>query len=252
MGQYSLPAPSAQPRVAVSVVSFLEALELNEYITIFLNEGFDRMESLVDAQEDDFAAMGVKRGHRRIIQRELATMRGVPLTAPLNISGRDSAQGDDDDDDEDSHHGRESSVTQTNHNTIYLGPASGSQASRSVGASASEPSTKRRYRRHPKPDSSAPEKPPSAYVEFSNAVREELKGAGKNFTEIARHVGELWQKVDREEKEQREANAAEAKMQYTSLMTEYKKTPQYAAYQAYLPQQRRGLECGCRSQLRWE
>ena len=67
LGQYSLPATPS--RVPVSVVSFLEALELNEYITVstvlalewtrrwltcgpctgctrqtFLNEGFDRME----------------------------------------------------------------------------------------------------------------------------------------------------------------------------------------------------------------
>ena len=60
-------------------------------------------------------------------------------------------------------------------------------------------SGKRRYRRHPKADPHAPVKPSSAYVEFSNTVREEMKGA--SFTEIARRVGERWQALPKQEKE---------------------------------------------------
>ncbi|KAK4701985.1 hypothetical protein P7C70_g4240, partial [Phenoliferia sp. Uapishka_3] len=197
--------------------------------------------SLIDAQEDDYAAMGVKRGHRRVIQRELATMRGVPLSSALNIGGGDSVHGEDDDGS-----GPESAAP-THHKQFALGGSSALRASAASGgastipppASASEPSAKRRYRRHPKPDLTAPEKPPSAYVEFSNTVREELKGSGKSFTEIARLVGELWQAVDREEKEQLEHNAAQAKLRFLTLLADYKKTPQYAEYQAYLADFRR-------------
>ncbi|KAM0753692.1 hypothetical protein T439DRAFT_322578 [Meredithblackwellia eburnea MCA 4105] len=277
------PLPASAPRL--SVVAFLEALDLKEYISTFLNEGFDRIESLMDVQEDDFAAMGVKRGHRRIIQRELATLRGVPSTTPLNISGREGVAGDDDEGS-----GRES-VQQTNHNTFYLSGNSKSntptqdhssahaiasssrnvpsnspplpqdlstsatpvassvnalrtnnfqqQHQKSTQNSASESGGKRRYRRHPKPDPSAPEKPPSAYVEFSNTIREELKGAGKSFTEIARIVGEQWQMLGKEEKERLESNAAQAKLRYSTQLVEYKKTAEYAAYQEYLEDFRR-------------
>lgn len=41
---------------------------------------------------------------------------------------------------------------------------------------------------------SAPEKPPSAYVTFSNDVREDVKD--KSFTEIARIVGDRWKQLD--------------------------------------------------------
>ena len=37
------------------------------------------------------------------------------------------------------------------------------------GSASTQPSGKRKYRRHPKPDENAPERPPSAYVIFSNS-----------------------------------------------------------------------------------
>src|SRR5882757_7763872 len=49
-------------------------------------------------------------------------------------------------------------------------------------SSGSAPEAKRKYRRHPKPDENAPERPPSAYVIFSNKVREEVKDQNLSFT----------------------------------------------------------------------
>ncbi|KAJ1756687.1 hypothetical protein LPJ62_004505, partial [Coemansia sp. RSA 2167] len=43
----------------------LDALDLLQYHDAFRREGFERLESIVDIQESDFEAMGVKRGHRR-------------------------------------------------------------------------------------------------------------------------------------------------------------------------------------------
>lgn len=79
----------------VTVRQFLELLDFGEYVHVssrflpaskawsdgrdeqtFISEGFDRMESLLEIQEEDFEAMKIKRGHRRIIQRELSTMKG--------------------------------------------------------------------------------------------------------------------------------------------------------------------------------
>lgn len=51
---------------------------------------------------------------------------------------------------------------------------------------------KRKYRRHPEPDMIAPEIPPSAYVIFSNALREDLKNQGLSLAGLAKIVGYRW------------------------------------------------------------
>jgi hypothetical protein len=65
-------------------------------------------------------------------------------------------------------------------------------------------------------------------------VRERLKGQDLSFTEIAKVVGERWQVVSTEEREECESQANSAKEKYYSRLAEYKKTPQYEAYQNYL------------------
>lgn len=93
---------------------------------------------------------------------------------------------------------------------------------------------KRKYRRHPKPDPNAPEKPPSAYVLFSNTVREEVRSENLSFTEIARLVGERWQKLNPVQKETFESHASTLKETYNSELVEYKKTDVYKEYSQYL------------------
>lgn len=94
--------------------------------------------------------------------------------------------------------------------------------------------TKRKYRRHPKPDDNAPERPPSAYVLFSNKMREDLKGRNLTFTEIAKLVGENWQSLSPLEKEPFESHALALKDTYQTNLAEYRKTPEYKKYMAYL------------------
>lgn len=93
---------------------------------------------------------------------------------------------------------------------------------------------KRKYRRHPKPDEYAPEKPPSAYVLFSNKIREEVKNDNLSFTEIARLVGDRWQKLGPSQKEPFESHAASLKETYNLQLLEYKKTEHYKEYMQYL------------------
>lgn len=120
--------------------------------------------------------------------------------------------------------------------------ADGQNTERSVQESGSQreqpPSTateqKRKYRRHPKPDPNAPEKPPSAYVLFSNTIREEVKSDNLTFTEIARLVGERWQKLNPVQKESFESHASALKETYNSQLIEYKKTDVYKEYGQYL------------------
>ncbi|KAF3920649.1 hypothetical protein ABW21_db0206130 [Orbilia brochopaga] len=94
--------------------------------------------------------------------------------------------------------------------------------------------TKRKYRRHPKPDEHAPEKPPSAYVMFANHIREELKGQTLSFTEIARLVGERWKALEPEQKDDYENQAMTLKERYNQELAVYKKTEEYKAYLKYL------------------
>ncbi|KAM0790371.1 hypothetical protein ACM66B_003253 [Microbotryomycetes sp. NB124-2] len=120
-------APHAPPPHTVptqqAVVKLMHSLGLNEYTHALLQNGFDRIESLFDIQEEDFEVLGVRRGHRRILQRELASLRGIPATVPLNLTARDVNTEDDSPvmtaSAAMSHH--PTTVQQTNKATFYLG-----------------------------------------------------------------------------------------------------------------------------------
>ncbi|KAI8379840.1 hypothetical protein EDC96DRAFT_491917 [Choanephora cucurbitarum] len=72
------------------VKEFLENCRLLDYYPIFIAEGFESLEAIMEITEDDLVAMQVKRGHRRVIQRAIATIRGIPshqsLFIPNNIT----------------------------------------------------------------------------------------------------------------------------------------------------------------------
>ncbi|KAI8380388.1 hypothetical protein BD560DRAFT_444707 [Blakeslea trispora] len=68
------------------VEAFLSHCGLSQYYQTFLDEGFDRSESLLEITETDLIQMQVKRGHRRLLQRAIANARGIPASVPLNIT----------------------------------------------------------------------------------------------------------------------------------------------------------------------
>jgi len=197
----------------------LERLGLSEYLERFSSEGFDTWDTVLDITESDLTALDVKLGHRRKLQRAIAESRGQPLDRALLFE--------------------QGKVTPSE--TGYQSDESAAEAkdfsgqvtpARSTGAPAT--GTKRKYRRHPKADENAPERPPSAYVIFSNQVRIELKGHDLSFTEIAKLVGERWQVLDPAVREACEKQAASAKEKYYAQMSKYKKTQRYQDYQQYL------------------
>lgn len=194
----------------------LARLGLSQYHQVFAAEGFDTWETVVDITESDLSHLSVKLGHRRKLQRAIAESRGQSSDRPLPTSI-----------------GRAPSPDRS-YRSDDSGPESKSRQGEASVASTSGTSTKRKYRRHPKPDEHAPERPPSAYVIFSNQVRESLKGQDLSFTEIAKVVGERWQVLPTEEREGCERQANGAKEKYYAELAEYKKTPQYEAYQKYL------------------
>ncbi|KAH8815034.1 hypothetical protein F5884DRAFT_663987 [Xylogone sp. PMI_703] len=187
-------------------------LGISQYLQDFLDQGFDTWETILDITESDFDVLGVKLGHRRKLQRKIANSRGLSSDRALASPGRGTPTDDRQLDD------TKSAIAKPD----VRDGGSGVQGA------------KRKYRRHPKPDENAPERPPSAYVIFSNRMREDLKGRHLSFTEIAKLVGENWQTLTPAEKEPYEQQAFTAKEKYNQELNEYKKTEQYKEYARYL------------------
>ncbi|KAI1000998.1 hypothetical protein K3495_g7200 [Podosphaera aphanis] len=182
-------------------------LGISQYLQEFLEQGFDTWETILDITESDFDTLGVKLGHRRKLQRRIAHSRGISSDTALDTRSTPPV---------------EKLVEEQ-------------QKTRTESRDGSAvPGVKRKYRRHPKADENAPERPPSAYVIFSNRMREELKGRNLSFTEIAKLVGEKWQNLYPSEKESYEQQASIAKEKYNSELMEYKKTNCYREYLTYL------------------
>ncbi|TKX25329.1 SAM domain-containing protein 1 [Elsinoe australis] len=203
--------------LSVDFARALESLGLEQYHEILRNEGFETWDQLRDITEEDMVALGIKLGHRRRLQRAINDSRPRSDDDALTQAGL----------------GRPAETS------YYAKSASTSTMAPSIRddhdpSSERPPQTKRKYRRHPKPDENAPERPPSAYVIFSNRIRERLRGQELSFTDIAKIVGENWQDPDPEERAACERQAQAMKETYYAQLTEYKKTPQWAAYQEYL------------------
>ncbi|KAJ9619414.1 uncharacterized protein PV06_04154 [Exophiala oligosperma] len=190
---------------------YLERLGLEQYLDAFLSEGFDTWETLTDIQESDFDALNVKLGHRRKLQRAIADYRGIPYERLIGSPAQEPLS------------------------EAAKAAESGANPALAVErAPGLAPEAKRKYRRHPKPDENAPERPPSAYVIFSNKVREEVKDQNLSFTQIAKLVGDRWQKLDPGGKEPFEAQANAAKERYNIQLSTYRKTDAYKEYMQYL------------------
>ncbi|KAI4721853.1 hypothetical protein E4T48_01866 [Aureobasidium sp. EXF-10727] len=202
----------------------LDRLNLARYHDAFVDEGFDSWEVLMDITESDLEALNVKLGHRRKLQRAIisASKDRTPLPLLLHSGSRDEAEGQDD-----------FKKGQTPHLEQQRSQDSQDPDAASRNNNA-PPRNKRKYRRHPKADEHAPERPPSAYVIFSNQIRDQLKGRDLSFSEIAKLVGERWQELQAHEKEPCEREAQSLKDKYYSELRQYKKTPQYKQYQDYL------------------
>ncbi|KAH6704351.1 hypothetical protein BKA61DRAFT_636108 [Leptodontidium sp. MPI-SDFR-AT-0119] len=186
-------------------------LGISHYLYNFLEQGFDTWETILDITESDFDALGVKLGHRRKLQRKIANSRGLPSDRALGSPRKTPS-----DDRESEEQNADSGKAENKNRSGALHRA------------------KRKYRRHPKPGENAPERPPSAYVIFSNKMREELKGRNLSFTEIAKLVGENWRNLSPAEKEPFDQQAFLAKERYNNELAEYKKTDSYEEYLRYL------------------
>lgn len=118
----------------------LERLGLSPYFASLSENGFHSWETVLDITEEDLTALHFKLGHRRTLQREIATFRGVPATLALEPDA-----------------------------TVPEQPALSTSALECLTRQTSTPPPreKRRYRRHPRPDAHAPKKPKTACTRIS-------------------------------------------------------------------------------------
>ncbi|GAB7332971.1 hypothetical protein MBLNU13_g04670t1 [Cladosporium sp. NU13] len=194
----------------------LERLGLSQYHDGLVQEAFDSWDVLADITEEDLDALGVKLGHRRVLQRAIADYRKDKAQTTSLVDPTVE---------------RVAAVPKLERSPHII--ASSGDSGPNVSSRATT-GNKRKYRRHPKPDENAPDRPPSAYVLFSNQVREHLKGKDLSFTEIAKTVGERWQVLAPDDKATYESRSQAMKDRYYAQLAEYKKTQDYANYQSYL------------------
>ncbi|KAI7887337.1 HMG-box [Lichtheimia hyalospora FSU 10163] len=235
------------------VGAFLTKCDLQRYYSTFIDEGFDQLEALFEVTELDLEQMGVKRGHRRLLQRAISNARNVPLVSSfvINTVVPDQPNVIPDDD-----HPRRSSqqqpVIMSHHASIssVSGAQSSSMSSAEDDTITSENVTrcwKRKYERHPTPDKNAPIKPPSAYVMFCNYLRAELKNENLSFPAFAKIAGVRWKSLDTPDKQVYERQAQQAKDEYKAALEQYKHTQEYRQYEQYLNDFREKHETAARS-----
>ncbi|KAL8970199.1 MAG: hypothetical protein Q9183_001632 [Haloplaca sp. 2 TL-2023] len=185
----------------------LASFGMGQYYDAFLDVGFDTWETVLDITESDMESLGVQRGHRRRLQQEIAATL-------LSSDGPDQ---------------RSRALKRT-----------------SSGGTIPTNNQKREYNRHPLPDPAAPQRPLSAYVLFSNSVRDEVKDQLLSFAQKSKIVGERWQNLSDASRETWKQLASGPWEQYKKDREQYQLTDAYREHQSYLadfsasqPQRRR-------------
>jgi hypothetical protein len=80
-------AKSPYPTMNIEFKDTFIRLGLEQYLPIFAQSGFDNWHLLCNITESDLALLGVKRGHRRKLQREIARRHSWPDYEPLPAGG---------------------------------------------------------------------------------------------------------------------------------------------------------------------
>ncbi|KAI4248013.1 MAG: hypothetical protein LQ352_006009, partial [Teloschistes flavicans] len=180
---------------------FLSSIGLGQYYHPLVEAGFDKWETILDITEDDLDDLNVKRGHRRQLQQEISF-------------------------------------------TLRLGNDPGDQRSKALSRSlpliqSSQSSQnpqvpKRQYTRHPRPDPDAPQRPLSAYVLFSNAVRDGLKDDPLSFANKSKIVGDQWRNLSDESRDHWKQRASGPWEKYKADREQYQASESHRDYQSYV------------------
>ncbi|KAJ9655871.1 hypothetical protein H2201_008709 [Coniosporium apollinis] len=187
-----------------SLYGLLKEVGLEQYHDRLAKNGFASWEAVCDISEADLAQLGFKLGHRRILQRAIASHQGHSSTQALGEWVEDG-------------HIAEQSVE--------FDPEREQEQ---------EPKAKRRYQRRPKPDLDAPVRPKSGHVMFSEHLRDYPAVSALSFVDIAKLVGEEWRALSAEGRQHWEDRSAADVEVYKADLLAYKATPDYQLYQDYL------------------
>jgi hypothetical protein len=133
------------PAVAMPVLAdVLDQLGLSSYLCVLEDNGFGSWSTLLDITEDDLTTLQFKLGHRRALQREIATYRGVPSSLSLPVDPASPAE--------------------------YTVLSTSGLETLARQTSTPPPREKRRYKRHPKPDPNAPKRPKTGCMLSSHST----------------------------------------------------------------------------------
>ncbi|KAF2424432.1 hypothetical protein EJ08DRAFT_700788 [Tothia fuscella] len=201
-------APDKSPSASADLDSMLARLELEQYEQTLVDNGFDTWDTVMRITETDLDEMNFKLGHRRKLQRAIhehqrtasKTTHCLVTNLPNSFAGL----------------------------PVLGGPAHHMQSTTPTRA-------KRAYRRHPRPDHNAPQKPKTAYIAFTEHVRKDPEVNRLSFAEIAKEVGKRWSNLPYEERINAwEKPTAERMNEYEAELEQYKMTQKYRSYQIYL------------------
>jgi hypothetical protein len=179
--------------------STLRDLDLQQYFSDLVEHGFDTWDNLSSIKETDMAVLGIKLGHRRKLQREIARRQGYLDNSTLSYA--------------------ESTRLQTNEQSVADG-------------NTQEPHGKRRYRRKPPTDPNAPSRPDTAYVAYTKTQRQDPEVANLSFIEIAKLIGARWANLPDDSKDIWNQQAKTDREKYNSAIAEYHKTTVFQQFQA--------------------
>jgi hypothetical protein len=187
----------------------LSRCELGQYLEVLVQNGFDTWFTVLEIQEEDLEAMEFKLGHRRKLQRHifnhLSHTTSLPNSKlPLHIG----------------------------HAIVSLTEGLTRKSPDTAGKSTKL--LKRLYKRHPKLDANAPEKPKTGYVLFSNCLRADPVVAILPFDTITMHVSYKWQLLSPTERKTWEDLFTIAMVSYNESLDIYKRSNNYRKHQVYL------------------
>jgi hypothetical protein len=195
---------------AFELSTALARLGLSQYEDRLQENGFENWETVTAIMETDMAKMNFKRGDRRRLQRAIREYSSASAAHrvyeaenfPLPSEGLPAVE---------------------EHSEVTRQPLQ--QSTRAT----------RPYRRHPRPDPNAPHKPKTAYVLFSEHVRQDPALSRSSFTEIAKEAGKRWRELSHEERTIIwETPAADRLQDYRKELERYKQTKKCRSYQTYL------------------
>lgn len=80
---HASPLPTHRVYTMSSLREVLAEIDLEQYLSTFKSAGFVTWDQLSAITENELAALGIPRGHRRRLQREVARRSGWPENTPL-------------------------------------------------------------------------------------------------------------------------------------------------------------------------